>query len=59
MGTVRAWTAAHRKLIVAVVGAALALAIERWGTGNEWVTLAVLAATTLGVYQAPNTPPPA
>jgi hypothetical protein len=55
---VRVWVAAHRKLIVAVTGAALTLAIQVWGTGNPWVSLAILAATSLGVYGAPNQPPP-
>jgi hypothetical protein len=59
--TVRAgaWIAAHRKLVVAVVGAALTLAIQEWGTGNVWVSFAILAATSLGVYGAPNQSPPA
>lgn len=55
----KAWIAGHRKLIVAVVGAALTVAIQAWGTENPWVSLAVLAASSLGVYAAPNrTPPP-
>jgi hypothetical protein len=37
-----------------VVGAALSLAIEKWGTGNEWVSLGILLATGFGVYEAPN-----
>ena len=53
-----AWIAAHRKVIVAVTGAALTLAIQVWGTGNPWVSFAVLAATSLGVYGAPNQAPP-
>ncbi len=55
---VGSWIAAHRKLIVAVVGAALTLAIQVWGTGNPWVSFAILAATSLGVYGAPNQAPP-
>ena len=55
---VRAWTVVHRKLIVALVGAALTLAIQVWGTSNVWVSFAVLAATSLGVYGAPNAAPP-
>jgi hypothetical protein len=55
---VKAWVAGHRKLIVAAVGAALTLAISVWGTDNHWVSLAILAATSLGVYGAPNTPAP-
>ena len=54
---VKAWIAAHRKLIVAVVGAALTLAIQVWGTGNPWVSFAILAATSAGVYGAPNQAP--
>ena len=53
-----AWVAAHRKLIVAVTGAALTLAIQVWGTANPWVSFAVLAATSLGVYGAANQAPP-
>jgi hypothetical protein len=55
---VRAWAAAHRKLIVAVAGAALTVALQVWGPGNPYVSLAVLAASSLGVYAAPNRPPP-
>jgi uncharacterized membrane protein len=54
----RAWLAGHRKLIVAVAGAALTLSVQQWGTGNHWVALAILAASSLGVYQVPNRPPP-
>ena len=62
MKRARAWVATHRKLIVAVTGAALTVAVQAWGTSNPYVSLAVLAATSLGVYSAPNTtpaPPPA
>ena len=52
------WVAVHRKVIVAVTGAALTLAIQVWGTSNPWVSFAVLAATSLGVYGAPNQAPP-
>ena len=52
------WVAAHRKVIVAVTGAALTLAIQVWGTSNVWVSFAVLAATSLGVYGAANQAPP-
>jgi hypothetical protein len=55
---VGAWAAVHRKLVVAVIGAALTLAIQVWGTGNPWVSFAILAATSLGVYGAPNQAPP-
>ncbi len=55
---VRAWLAGHRKLAVAVAGAALTVALQAWGPGNPWVSMAVLAATSAGVYQAPNRPPP-
>jgi len=53
---VKAWVAAHRKLVVAVVGAALTLAIQYWGTDNLWVSFGILAASSLGVYQVPNAP---
>jgi hypothetical protein len=58
VGAVRAWVAAHRKLIVALVGAGLTLAIQYWGTENLWVSFGILAASSLGVYQVPNTPQP-
>ena len=58
MTRARAWLATHRKLVVAVVGAALTLAIQVWGTSNVWVSFGVLAATSLGVYGAPNQAPP-
>lgn len=54
----KAWVSAHRKLIVAAVGAALTVSIAVWGTDNHWVSLAILAATTFGVYQAPNSSRP-
>ena len=54
MKRARAWLAGHRKLVVAVTGAALTVALQVWGTSNPYVSLAVLAATSLGVYQAPN-----
>ena len=57
MKRARAWVATHRKLIVAVTGAALTVAVQAWGTSNPYVSLAVLAATSLGVYGAPNTTP--
>ena len=53
------WIAVHRKLVVAVVGAALTLSIQVWGTSNVWVSFGILAATSLGVYGAPNQPAPA
>ncbi len=58
MKRARAWVAGHRKLIVAVTGAALTVALQAWGPGNPYVSLAVLAASSLGVYQVPNRPPP-
>jgi hypothetical protein len=57
LGCVNAWIAGHRKLIVAIVGAGLTLAIQYWGTGNLWVSLGILAASSLGVYQVPNATP--
>ena len=62
MDRVQAWVAVHRKLVVAVTGAALTLSIQVWGTSNVWVSFAILATTSLGVYGAPNqaaaAPPP-
>ncbi len=51
-----AWIARHRKLLAAVAGAAVTVAVQAWGTENHWVALAVLAATCAGVYAAPNAP---
>ena len=48
------WIAGHRKLLVAAAGAAVTVAVQAFGTSNPWVSLAVLAATSLGVYGAPN-----
>lgn len=59
MKAVTDWIAVHRKIIVFIVGAALTLAIEKWGTSNEWVSLGIIVATGLGVYGAPNAPAPA
>jgi hypothetical protein len=56
---VKAWIAAHRKLLVIIIGAALTVSIQVWGTNNPYVSLAVLAATSYGVYQAPNVKPEA
>lgn len=58
MTRARAWAAAHRKLLVSAAGAALTVALQVWGPGNAWVSLAVLAATSAGVYSAPNRPAP-
>ena len=59
MTAARRWFGGHRKLVVAIVGAALTLAIQVWGTCNVWVSFGILAATSLGVYGAPNQPAPA
>lgn len=48
------WIARHRKLVVFIAGAALTAAIQVWGTSNPYVSIAILAATGLGIYQAPN-----
>lgn len=52
------WAARHRKLLVVIAGAAVTVAVQVWGTSNPWVSLAVLAATSAGVYAAPNQPAP-
>jgi len=54
MESVLAWVAAHRKLLTVILGAALTVAIQIWGTSNPYVSLGILAATSLGVYQVPN-----
>jgi hypothetical protein len=48
------WAAGHRKLLVVVFGALVTVAVQVWGTSNPLVSLAVLAATSLGVYRVPN-----
>jgi hypothetical protein len=54
MESVLAWVAAHRKLLAVIFGAALTVAIQIWGTSNPYVSLGILAATSLGVYRVPN-----
>jgi hypothetical protein len=48
------WVSVHRKLVVFIIGVALTLAIHVWGTANPYVSAAILVATGLGIYQAPN-----
>ena len=50
----------YAKLITAIVGLALALSVQVWGTSNHWVALAISVATALGIYVVPNqaAPPP-
>jgi len=50
------WIAQHRKLIAAVAGAVVTVAVQVWGTTTPWVTALVLVATAAGVYVAPNEP---
>lgn len=42
------------KLTTGVVGQALTFALAYYGKTNKWVTLAVAAASALGVYAVPN-----
>lgn len=49
----------YSKSVTALAGAALTLASQIWGPDNTWVTLALLVATTLGVYAIPNKGKPA
>ena len=51
------WVAQHRKLIVAVIGAVLTVAIQAGWTSNPYVSAIVLIATAAGVYRAPNADP--
>lgn len=46
--------ARYWKLIVFIIGAALTVALQVWGPDNGWVSLGVLIATALGIYQVPN-----
>lgn len=55
MNRIMAWFNARRKAVVALVGLGVQLAILHWGTGNQWVTLAIAALTLVGLYVAPNT----
>jgi hypothetical protein len=50
----RAWIAAHRKVLVFVAGTVLEVAIQVWGSSNVYVAMGILAATGLGIYQVPN-----
>jgi hypothetical protein len=59
MKRVTSWLAGHRKLLVVLTGAAITVAVQVWGTSNPYVSLAILVATSLGVYGAPNTQPAA
>lgn len=54
MESVLAWVAVHRKLVAVVAGTALTVGIQIWGTSNPYVSLGILAATSLGVYRVPN-----
>ena len=44
----------YGKLITAIIGLALALSVQVWGTSNHWVALAISLATVLGIYVVPN-----
>lgn len=52
-----AWIAGHRKVLIAIAGAVVTVAVQAGWTSNPWVSLIVLAATAAGVYQAPNAGP--
>ena len=54
MERIRAWTAGHRKTIVAALTALISLATLKWGAGNTWIIAIVAVATVAGVYQVPN-----
>jgi hypothetical protein len=47
----------YTKFFTAIVGQALTFAALFYGS-NHWVVLAIAVASALGVYVAPNTPPP-
>lgn len=47
---------AYRKTVTAFAGAGLTVAVAEYGSSNHWVSIALAAATVLGVYVAPNTP---
>lgn len=53
----RAWVAQHRKLIAAIAGALVTVAVQVWGTNTPWITALILVATAAGVYRAPNADP--
>lgn len=45
---------AYGKFITAIIGAGVSYVTWRYGGGNQWVVLAVQAASALGVYGVPN-----
>lgn len=47
----------YRKAIATIVGLAIVLATQKFGT-NEYITYAIALATALGVYSVPNVPIP-
>ncbi len=52
------WIAAHRKLLVAVAGAAVTVADATAWSANPYVISVVAVLTAAGVYQVPNKPKP-
>lgn len=48
------WLAGHRKLLAAAAGALVTVLVDAFGTSNPWVAAMLLAATSFGVYRAPN-----
>jgi len=49
--------AAHRKLIVALVGAGVTVATLALGADDPWVQVVTTLATAVGVYEVPNAKP--
>ena len=56
MSKLTAWTAAHRKALVAYAGLALSLLSFAY-PGANWLPVAVAAAAALGVHAVPNALP--
>jgi hypothetical protein len=54
MNGITAWVRAHRKALVAVLGAAVSFAVAQGWTGSPWVTLLIGLAAALGVGAVPN-----
>lgn len=57
-GHVAAWIASHRKVLAAIAGGLVTVAVTIWGTDAAWVQALILAATAAGVYRLPNTAAP-
>ena len=44
----------YRKFVLTIVGVGVGVGTYYLGTTDQWVTLAIAALTSLGVYEVPN-----